>query len=71
MTKKAKATGIKTWPEDDRPREKLLKKGAQALSNSELLAILLRTGTNGSSAIDLPPKKWTLRRVGGSIKAGS
>ena len=45
--------GIKTWPEDDRPREKLLKKGAGALSNSELLAILLRTGTNGTSAIDL------------------
>jgi DNA repair protein RadC len=51
-----KATGIKTWPEDDRPREKLLKKGAKALSNSELLAILLRTGTNGSSAIDLARK---------------
>ena len=56
MTKKAKATGIKTWPEDERPREKLLKKGAGALSNSELLAILLRTGTNGSSAIDLARK---------------
>ena len=45
--------GINTWPEDDRPREKLLKKGAQALSNSELLAILLRTGVKGASAIDL------------------
>ena len=56
MTKKAKATGIKSWPEDDRPREKLLKKGARALSNSELLAILLRTGTNGSSAIDIARK---------------
>ena len=52
----AQATGIKTWPEDDRPREKLLKKGAGALSNSELLAILLRTGTNGTSAIDLARK---------------
>lgn len=48
-----KATGIKSWPADDRPREKLLKKGAGALSNSELMAILLRTGTNGASAIDL------------------
>jgi len=56
MTKAVKATGIKTWPEDDRPREKLLKKGAGTLSNSELLAILLRTGTNGSSAIDLARK---------------
>jgi len=51
-----KPTGIKNWPEDDRPREKLLKKGAKVLSNSELLAILLRTGTNGSSAIDLARK---------------
>jgi len=56
MAKESKATGIKTWPEDDRPREKLLKKGAGALSNSELLAILLRTGTNGISAIDLARK---------------
>ena len=56
MKKQIKATGIKTWPEDDRPREKLLKKGPRALSNSELLAILLRTGTNGSSAIDIARK---------------
>ena len=40
MTDKTKPTGIKSWPEDDRPREKLLKRGARALSNSELLAIL-------------------------------
>jgi DNA repair protein RadC len=56
MTKEVKATGIKSWPEDDRPREKLLKKGARALSNSELLAILLRTGTKGVSALDLARK---------------
>ena len=53
MTKNNKSTGIKSWPQDDRPREKLLKKGAGALSNSELLAILLRTGVQGNSAIDL------------------
>ena len=53
MTEKTKSTGIKSWPQDDRPREKLLKKGAGALSNSELLAILLRTGVKGNSAIDL------------------
>lgn len=47
---------IRNWPEDDRPREKLFKKGARALSNSELLAILLRTGTKGISAIDLARK---------------
>ena len=40
MTKN-KSNGIKSWPLDDRPREKLLKKGAGTLSNSELLAILL------------------------------
>ena len=50
---KNKSKGIKSWPEDDRPREKLLKRGAGALSNSELLAILLRTGVEGNSAIDL------------------
>ncbi len=53
MIDKNKKSGIKSWPQDDRPREKLLKKGAAALSNSELLAILLRTGVKGVSAIDL------------------
>lgn len=48
--------GIKNWPEDDRPREKLLKSGERSLSNSELLAILLRTGIKGNSAIDLARK---------------
>jgi DNA repair protein RadC len=41
------------WPESERPREKLLKLGAAALSEAELLAILLRTGTPGHSAIDM------------------
>jgi DNA repair protein RadC len=53
MIVKNKKSGIKSWPQDDRPREKLLKKGAEVLSNSELLAILLRTGVKGNSAIDL------------------
>ena len=44
---------IKHWPKHDRPREKLLKQGASALSDTELLAILLRTGTRGKSAVDL------------------
>jgi len=48
-----KATGIRNWPRDDRPREKLLRKGPGALTNSELLAILLRTGVAGTSAVDL------------------
>ena len=56
MSKESKSTGIKSWPAADRPREKLLKKGARALTNSELLAILLRTGAKGSTAIDLARK---------------
>ena len=44
---------IRDWPSDERPREKLLEKGATALSDAELLAILLRTGTPGHSALDV------------------
>ena len=44
---------ITHWTIDDRPREKLLQKGEKTLSNSELLSILLRTGTRGHSAVDL------------------
>lgn len=44
---------IKDWPEQDRPREKLLARGPAALSDSELLAILLRTGIPGQSAVEL------------------
>ena len=53
MSNKSNSAGIRNWPRDDRPREKLLKKGAGALTNSELLAILLRTGIKGTSALDL------------------
>lgn len=45
--------GIKDLPAEERPRERLEKYGAQSLSNAELLAILLRTGTAGLSALDL------------------
>ncbi len=44
---------IKDWPETERPREKLLSNGAQSLSDAELLAIFLRTGVKGLSALDL------------------
>lgn len=44
---------IKSWAEDDRPREKLLNKGAHALSDAELLGILIATGTKDQSAVDL------------------
>lgn len=44
---------ITEWPAEDRPREKLLQKGAAALSDAELLAIFIRTGIPGKTAVDL------------------
>jgi DNA repair protein RadC len=44
---------ITDWPEGERPREKLLERGAASLSDAELLAIFLRTGVTGKSAVDL------------------
>lgn len=44
---------ITDWPEDERPRERLLAQGAAALSDAELLAIFLRVGVKGQSAVDL------------------
>ena len=44
---------IKQWAKDDRPREKLLSKGPEVLSNSELLAILIHNGTRNKTAVDL------------------
>ncbi len=48
-----KPSGIATWSADDRPREKLFRLGAKHLSDSELLAVILRIGVKGKSAIDL------------------
>jgi len=50
---KACENSIKYWPRSDRPREKLFNYGEHNLSDSELLAILLRSGTKGQSAVDL------------------
>ena len=44
---------INNWPAQERPREKLLEKGPAALSDAEILAIFLRTGSKGISALDL------------------
>lgn len=44
---------ITDWPSDDRPREKLLAKGPEALSDAELLAIVLRTGLKGRNVVEL------------------
>ena len=54
---------ITDWPEAERPREKLLRQGAASLSDGELLAIFLRTGVKGCSAVDLA--RQLLMRFGG------
>ena len=48
-----KAKSIKSWNEEERPREKLMQQGAAALSNTELLAILIGSGTRTLTAVDL------------------
>ena len=53
---------ITDWPVDDRPREKLITKGPGALSDAELVAILLRTGTKDCNVVDLA--RQVLARVG-------
>lgn len=54
---------IKDWPAEERPRERLLRFGAAALSDSELLAIFLRTGVKGMSAVDL--SRMAIHHFGG------
>jgi DNA repair protein RadC len=53
-------TPITQWAEDDRPREKMLLKGKNALSDAELIAILLATGTKEYSAVDLAKQIMTV-----------
>ena len=56
---------IKNWAEDDRPREKFLLKGRQSLSDAELLAILIVSGTKEHSAVDLAKK--ILQKANGNL----
>ena len=58
---------ITDWPEGERPRERLLAHGAEALSDAELLAIYLRVGVRGKSAVDLA--RELLLRFEGSLSA--
>ena len=51
--KKVKSRGIVAWPEGERPRERLLRQGAQSVTDTELVAILLRVGVKGTSAVEL------------------
>src|SRR6476646_10655587 len=46
-------TSIKNWAQDDRPREKMMLKGIESLSNAELIAILINNGTKDMSAVDV------------------
>lgn len=50
---RAKSKGIVAWPEGERPRERLLRLGAQSLADAELVAILLRVGVQGTNAVEL------------------
>ena len=58
---------IKKWAKDDRPREKLRNKGAQHLTDSELLAILIRNGARKKTAVDLAKDILSLGRNNLSI----
>ena len=53
QTKENHHSRITDWPQNERPREKLLEKGSGALSSAELIAILLGTGTGKTTAVDL------------------
>lgn len=63
MTVKGRRKGITYWPKTERPRERLLTNGPGALSDAQLLAILLRTGRRDSSAVQIAIE--VLHRVGG------
>lgn len=62
--------GISEWPEGERPRERLLAQGAGALSDAELLAVLLRTGVRGKNAVELGRELLTrYGSLGGLLEA--
>jgi len=67
MSDKKSSFSIKEWKEDDRPREKLIAKGKQALSDAELLAILIGSGNRNESAVAL--SKRILSSVGNNLNA--
>ncbi len=62
-----KHVAIKDWSKDDRPREKLLEQGPAVLSDAELMAILIRSGSPSESAVSLA--KRLLREVNGDLSA--
>jgi DNA repair protein RadC len=56
-------TTIKQWPAGERPREKMIEHGSSALTEAELLAILIRTGSKGVTAVDLAKKLLSNQRT--------
>jgi DNA repair protein RadC len=62
----SQSKAIKLWADQDRPREKMISKGKEALSDAELLAILIGSGTRNESAVDL--SKRILLDVGNSLR---
>lgn len=54
---------IKDWPKEERPRERLMRCGAATLTDTELLAILIRTGVKGKTAVDLARKLFSNQRT--------
>jgi DNA repair protein RadC len=57
---------ISSWPRGERPRERLIERGAQSLSDAELLAVVLGTGSGGSNALDIA--RQLLQHFGGSLR---
>ena len=53
-------SSIKSWAEDDQPREKLISKGKSSLSDAELMAIIIRSGSRQNSAVDLAKRLLSL-----------
>ena len=56
---------IKSWAEEDRPRQKLIDKGKSSLSDAELIGILLGSGTKSLTAVDVA--KGILKNVGNQL----
>jgi DNA repair protein RadC len=66
VSERTKSTDISAWPPGERPRERLLERGAQALSDAELLALVFGTGCGGANALDLA--RQCLVHFGGSLR---
>ena len=71
MKEKQTSFSIKHWADDDKPREKLVQKGRSALSDAELIAILIGSGSRNESAVKLSVKQLTTFKGIGEAKAVS